>query len=312
MSAGTVITANSAETGEAKIMGDTPAAGSTIATTTLGDIEYVDRGDGQPVLFVHGSPGGYDQGELMTGFLTDAGFRTISLSRPGYLATPLTDDVATPDQQADLAAALMDSLAVDRFAVMCWSGGGPLAYRLAAKHPDQVTALVACAAVSKAYTFERPAEAGMLMSRFGKWALGEMARHAPDSVLKMMTTEEGDLTKEQAKTLIEHLQHEPAKEAFVLGLVDTVAGKERKPGLHNDEQQFPLIGDLGLTDVHAPVLLVHAVTDSDVPFEQSENALAALPNAGIIRVEPGTHLSVWTDPTSDDIQARIVAHLWPT
>src|SRR6478609_1890046 len=43
--------------------------------------------------------------------------------------------------------------------------------------------------------------------------------------------------------------------------------------------------------------------------EQSENAVKQLPNAEIIRVDTGTHLCVWTDPTSDDIQARIIAHL---
>jgi hypothetical protein len=34
-----------------------------------------------------------------------------------------------------------------------------------------------------------------------------------------------------------------------------------------------------------------------------------LPDAEIVRVENGTHLCVWTDPTSDEIQARIIAHL---
>ena len=89
----------------------------------------------------------------MTEFLVPNGFRAISISRPGYLGTPLTDALAEPDQQADLEIALMDTLGIDRFAVMCWSGGGPSSYRLAAKHGDRVTSLVTLAAVSMHYEF---------------------------------------------------------------------------------------------------------------------------------------------------------------
>lgn len=77
----------------------------------------------------------------MGGFLVEQGFRVIPPSGPGYVETPLTDCNATPDGQAELEAALMDSLGIDRFALMCWSGGGPSSYRLTATRPDRVTAL---------------------------------------------------------------------------------------------------------------------------------------------------------------------------
>jgi pimeloyl-ACP methyl ester carboxylesterase len=54
---------------------------------------------------------------------------------------------------------------------------------------------------------------------------------------------------------------------------------------------------------------LHGAADSEVHPDPSENALKHLPNAEILRVENGTHLCVWTDPTSDEIQARIIAHL---
>ncbi len=93
----------------------------TVADTSLGKIEYIDNGHGNPVLFVHGSPGGCDQGAVMGDFLASQGFRVIAVSRPGYLGTPLTDALRTPDQHADLERALMDTLNIDRFGVMCWS-----------------------------------------------------------------------------------------------------------------------------------------------------------------------------------------------
>ena len=71
----------------------------------------------------------------------------------------------------------------------------------------------------------------------------------------------------------------------------------------------PKFGDLGLSSISTPTLLVHGTADSDVHPDQSENALVHLPHSEILRVQDGTHLCVWTDPTSDDIQARIIAHL---
>jgi pimeloyl-ACP methyl ester carboxylesterase len=54
---------------------------STLVQTSLGTVEYIDSGQGKPVLFVHGSPGGCDQGAVMGAFLVPQGFRVIAPSR---------------------------------------------------------------------------------------------------------------------------------------------------------------------------------------------------------------------------------------
>ena len=286
-----------------------PAA-STVVTTERGAVEVADAGGGDPVLFVHGSPGGCDQGALMGAFLVEQGYRVVAPSRPGYLGTALDDTNRSPDQQADLHIALMDELGIDRFSVLCWSGGGASTYRLAARHPDRVARVGALAALSHAYTFEHPHQEGLLTGGFGRWLMKELVRHSPEQVVKMIVDEEGDLTKDQARALIDHIWNEPAKRAFVLEMTMTVTG-DRKAGLRNDEAQFPLIDDLGLADVAAPVLLVHGTVDTDVPPEHSEHAAATLPTSELIRVEGGTHVCTWTDPTSDAIQARVAGFLRP-
>ena len=225
------------------------AEGSTVVDTSLGKVEYLDHGDGPPVLFVHGSPGGCDQGAVMTEFLVARGFRTVSISRPGYLGSPLTDQVAEPDQQADLELALVDTLGIGTFAVMCWSGGGPSSYRLAAKHPDRVSALVTLAAVSMQYEFANginSIEYSLLTGAVGNWVLKEMVKHAPKSVVGMVASEEGDLTKEQAHALTEHIWNDETKRDFVMKVSATISG--RHDGLKNDKQHFPEIGDLGLVE----------------------------------------------------------------
>jgi pimeloyl-ACP methyl ester carboxylesterase len=80
-------------------------------------------------------------------------------------------------------------------------------------------------------------------------------------------------------------------------------------GLKNDRAQFSEIGGLGLSSITTPTLLVHGTADSDVRPDQGENGLEHVPTSEVLRVQDGTHLCGWTDPTSDEIQARIVAHL---
>ena len=250
---------------------------AVLAEVSAGSIEYADRGSGPAVLFVHGSPGGFDQGELMTRFVVAAGFRVVIPSRPGYLGTPLHDDNATPDQQAGLELALMDALGISRFGVLCWSGGGPSAYRLVAEHPDRVSALVTLAAVSGPYTFAGGLEARLMEGEVGRWLIAEMARHAPKSLIRSTVGEEGDLTRAELKALTEQIWEDETKRQFVLDLAETVAG--RKLGLDNDHHQFPQIHDLGLERIQAPTLLVHGTVDTDVPPGHSESALARVPGA---------------------------------
>ncbi len=118
-----------------------------VLDTPLGPVQYATLGEGAPVLVVHGSPGGWDQGVAMGRFLAEAGRRVIAPSRPGYLGTEFGDRREI-DRQADLHAALLDALGVERVGVLCWSGGGPSSYRLAVRNPERVSALVALDAVS--------------------------------------------------------------------------------------------------------------------------------------------------------------------
>jgi pimeloyl-ACP methyl ester carboxylesterase len=123
----------------------------------------------------------------------------------------------------------------------------------------------------------------------------------------MLVSQEGDLTRDQVKQLTEEVWEDPNKRRFALDLMGTIVG-DHKAGFENDVRQFPRI-DLGLPGVGTNTLLVHATADSDVPYDHSENALAQLPNADLVRIEHGTHVSAWTDPDSEAIQACIADFL---
>ncbi len=116
-------------------------AGSVVLDTRCGPIEYQEAGSGIPLLMIHGSGGGHDQGMAWARPLSQQGIRVIAMSRFGYLRTPRPTD-ASPEAQADAHVCLMDALGIPKVTVMGVSAGGPSAMQAAIRHPDRVSALV--------------------------------------------------------------------------------------------------------------------------------------------------------------------------
>ena len=114
--------------------------GSRLAETDRGAVEHVVSGEGLPVLWVHGIVGGADQGPLMSSAFLGEGFRVLSVSRFGYLRSPLPTD-GTPAAQADVYAALLDRLGIDAAALVGSSAGGPSALQFALRHRSRCSAL---------------------------------------------------------------------------------------------------------------------------------------------------------------------------
>src|SRR5882672_548751 len=61
------------------------SAGSRVAETPCGPIEFASAGEGPAVLIVHAAGGGYDQGLDFAEELVRAGLRVVTMSRFGYL-----------------------------------------------------------------------------------------------------------------------------------------------------------------------------------------------------------------------------------
>jgi pimeloyl-ACP methyl ester carboxylesterase len=280
------------------------------ASTPLGPIEYTVQGAGAPVLVIHGSPGGHDAAELMARFLPKDQFKAITPSRPGYLGSPLGDR-RTIDQQADLLVALLDTLGVERFGVLSWSGGGPASYRIAVKHPERVTGLVVLAGVSKAYP--RPhddlSDRFMFGTHVGNWLLRVLAAHAPEQVVEGTLQSESSLSKEEIEQKARAILADPEKRQFVLDLGPTASRIGRAEGYDNDIAQFEAITSLELEKITTPTLIVQGGADSDVPPEQSEHAASAIAGAELVMLDGGSHLAFYTHEESASVQARAIATL---
>jgi pimeloyl-ACP methyl ester carboxylesterase len=281
---------------------------ATIAETALGPVEYAVVGDGAPVLVVHGTPGGIDAAALMARILPRDRISAILVSRPGYLGTPLGSGAGI-DAQADLLVALLDHLGIDRAGVYTWSGGGPTGYRLAVRHPERVTALVANAAVSQAYHLPPQDLATRLMftTAPGQWLLRVLAAHQPKQYIVGALSGEGDLTKEQLAERTEEVFADPVKRQFVLDLGPmSVPEKGRRTGYRNDMDHFEEITSLELEKITAPTLVVQGTADDDLPPAQSYFAADTIPGAELLTLDTGTHLALYTHPDAAAAQARVV------
>lgn len=276
--------------------------------TAAGPVDCLVAGDGPPVLVVHGSPGGHDAGAAMARFLEVGGLRTIVVDRPGYFGTPLASG-ATVDEQADLYAALLDALRIERAGVLCWSGGGPSSYRFAVRHRDRLTTLVACAAVSRRYVFagEQGAEKMIMETGLGRRMLQLMARFTPEKLVEATIASEGDLTKDELAARVAHIVADPEKEQFTLDIaVAANHSGPRKVGFENDMAQFAAIESLELDRIDRPCLIVQGTADSDVLPEYSGFAAEQIPGSELVELSTGTHLAFWVHPDSAGVRQRAI------
>lgn len=106
-----------------------------------GVVEYARYGSGPPVLVLHGSGGGWDQGVDWARRRLGEDRDVVAVSRFGYLGSSLPPG-ATTSAQGDAYAALLDALGIERADVAAMSAGSMTALRFAAEHPDRVRRLV--------------------------------------------------------------------------------------------------------------------------------------------------------------------------
>ena len=113
----------------------------TVIDTLRGSIEYVEAGDGPPILYFHGTGITCDGMLPIEEPLANSGFRLIILNRPGYGATPIAEH-RSASACSSVAASLMDALNIDSACVMGSSGGAAFATSFAIQHPERTDCLV--------------------------------------------------------------------------------------------------------------------------------------------------------------------------
>lgn len=263
-----------------------------LLSTSRGEVQVAREGRGPPVLVSHGGPGGFDQGVAWCRHLRDGGCELLAPSRPGYLRTPLRSGLS-PESQADLYAAILDTLRIERAAVLGFSSGGPSAVHFAARHPDRTTALFLDTAVL--LPFEPPINAlqrATFESSFFVWLSYRMVTKRPRLMTRLMVAgvSEG-LDREQKRAAADWITTDPARLHGVQQQFTSVAPRKyRRQGWANDQVNEHDLAPLPFADVAAPTVIAHGSNEAIVPLEHATNAAHNIAEAELMIVDQGHHL----------------------
>ena len=257
--------------------------GSLMTITGRGPVEYAVAGAGTPVLALHGTGGGWDQGLHATAGLVPHGFRVIAPSRFGYLRTPMPDD-ASPETEADTWAAFLDALGIDRVAVISYSAGAAPAAQFALRHPDRVSALIlvvpAAGGLYKTISDGPPAFVMKVLLRYDlpMW----LAMRASPRTLSNLVAVPWSLVDTASGTV-------RAQYDSTVGMLMPIS--LRRHGMAYDAQsQNGTLPLFPLEKISQPTLLVSATDDLYRTLRVARHASQVIPNARLLEFENGGHL----------------------
>ncbi|MEM7642993.1 MAG: alpha/beta hydrolase [Pseudomonadota bacterium] len=252
--------------------------------TRHGAMDYTQQGDGPTVLVIHGAGGGFDQGELIAAHFLAPCFRLLSVSRFGYLGSPVPTD-ASPMAQADALADLLAALAVGPVGVLAMSGGVPSALELAIRHPDAVSGLVLLSSAPFGPMPDPAADRAVPPWIFRAFfasdvPYGLLVRLRP-GLLRLAFDARADLMAGASA-------EDRALVAALIAAFPPV--RHRRAGLANEGAALdPEVG-WNLGAVGAPVLIVHAEGDAITPVAVAAHLARHLRRARFVRLPSGGHL----------------------
>lgn len=265
---------------------------ATVLHTERGDVQLAREGQGPPVLTIHGGPGGFDLGLAWCRHLRDGGCELLAPSRPGYLRTPLHTG-RSPESQADLYAAILDTLNIERAAILGFSSGGPSAVHFAARHPGRTTALFLDAAIL--LPFKPPINAlqrATIESSFLVWLSYQIVSRQPKLMTRFTVDGVSDgLNKEQKKAATSWITSNPTRLESLQDQFATIAPRKyRKPGWTNDKANEAVLAPLPFADITAPTVIAHGANEAIVPVDHATHAADKIAGAKLILVKEGHHL----------------------
>ena len=119
-----------------------------IVNTGRFDINYIEDGDGYPVVLIHGLAGDHTAWLPQVAALKDD-YRVIAFDNPGSGESSTVDDPASTADLADATLGLMDQLGIERAHVIGRSMGGAVAQHMALKAPDRLQSMAMAASFAR-------------------------------------------------------------------------------------------------------------------------------------------------------------------
>lgn len=265
------------------------ADGRTLAYLALGDP------GGSPVLYFHGFPGSRLEGRLAAGAARQLGLRLLAPERPGFGESTFQPGRTIGAWAADVTE-LADQLALERFAVVGVSGGGPYALACAARIPERLSSVaLVCALGPLART-----DLTNGMVRLNRLALVLGARMPPLARLAIGLA--ARLVRRHPERYLAHMMA-GAPPADRVVLADTVyralfaesTAEALRRGGRGAAWELTLLArlwDFRLQEVPIPVRIWQGLADNIVPAAMARHLAAALPHSDSHYLPDEGHLSL--------------------
>ena len=255
-------------------------------------LRVLEAGSGPPVLFLHGTVGPGSWPSLVAGL---PGFRSLVLDRPGWgLSTP----VEFPRSGyrafvADLLAASLDALDIDRVDVVGGSIGDLWALSLAEHHPDRVGRIALLGAGPLAPAVPVPPFIRVVSS-----PIGAIIVRLPVST-------------DRVRSILRDSGHGPSLDAgripdafvewWVANDTQTIAMRHERSMVRRvvDGSSYRagiLFDDDALRLIDAPVLLVYGTADQTGDAGIWRAFTTALPNGSLELIDGAGHMPWFDDP----------------
>lgn len=247
----------------------TPKPGRVVSIDGYG-VHVVERGQGSPLLLLHGFGGGTYHYDALAAHLSRA-HRVIAVDLKGfgYSQRDASTGLSHADQVAMLAH-LLPTLGIEHAVVVGHSMGGAIAQRLAVTHPDAVDALVLIASAPGHRRMGRQAAGPATLMRPLLPSLGKLAA---DRLLAASFYDRTRLTPE--------IRDQYLRPARLRGSMDGLMTMIRDAA--NDEP-------VDLARITQPVLLLYGADDRVVPLEVATELRERIPHARLVVIDRAAHL----------------------
>jgi pimeloyl-ACP methyl ester carboxylesterase/DNA-binding CsgD family transcriptional regulator len=262
-------------------------------------IAYAVHGDGPPLVVVSCwlSHLQHDwESPVWRHFLDDLGAVTtlVRYDERGFgLSEWSVDDFSLDSRVMDLEA-VVDDLGLDRFGLLGMSGGSPVALEYALRHPDRVSRMVVYggSGVGAPHYFPDPPpeEVAFRAMIHAGWA-------KPDPIFRRVFTTQFIPDANEAQL------------AWFDELQRTSTSTQNMLRSRIERQRIDLrdrLGELGL-----PFLVLNAVDDRNVPFEEARELASLVPGARLVPLQSSNHILLADDPAWETFLSEVTVFLEP-
>ncbi|MEJ2890804.1 alpha/beta fold hydrolase [Actinomycetospora aeridis] len=249
-------------------------------------LAYRDRGDGDPVVFVHGTPSWSYEWRHVVPHVEAAGHRVITYDLLGYgdSERPLDRDTSV-GAQTDLLLALLDELGVENPSLVTHDIGGAIGQRVAVLHPGRARRLMLIDTVS--YD-SWPSETWQEIIRT---RLESYASMPADEFEAMLTRQLTMTVADEAVMTGDDLRAFLAPHRTALGRTSFFEHQVRHYDSTDTEELTDRLGEIDI-----PVRIVWGRGDRWQPVSYAEKLAADIPGASLVVVDDAGHFLMEDDP----------------